>query len=302
MLTSLTAADLRALRVFEVIHQCGSFAAAERQLDVSQSTISAQISGLEKRLGFRLCDRGPGGFRLTERGRSLLEANARLNVAMEDFTQTAADLSRRAVGTLRLGLMDHVSADPRFPVVELLRQFHERAPDVNVEIVQDIQTALADQVQKKALDLAIGAFPMDDPNFDFVPLYNERQFIHCGPSHPLFHGAPHVVDAATLEAQRWVRRSYYLTPEDGFPLSLGPAAATAANLEAVAIILGALPVLGYLPPHAAAPLAARGQIRRVTDSYSISFPVSLLSRASRRETTAMKRFRLLAENFSRSRR
>ena len=301
MLSELTGADLRALHVFQTICECGSFAAAERRLDVRQSTVSAQIAGLERRLGFRLCDRGPGGLRLTERGRALLEASMRLNGAIDTFTQTATALTSRTVGTLRLGLMDHISTDPTFSVVDLLRLFHERAPEVGLEIIQDTQSVLVDLVMDKALDMAIGAFPANDRRVDLMPLYSERQFIHCGPPHPLFDSAPHDIDAATLEAQRWVHRNYVLDPDQGFPLALGPAAATAANLEAVAVIMGALPVLGYLPPHAAAPLAARNNIRRLTDGFSIAFQVSLLSRAGRRDTAAMGHLRALAAHLARSR-
>ena len=137
MLASLSAADLRALHVFRTISRCRSFAGAERELDISQSTISAQLSGLERRLGFRLCERGPGGFRLTERGRTTLDAYARLEGAMNEFLQTTSDLSHRVVGTLRLGMLDHTSTDPGFSVVGLVRLFHERAPDVRLEITQE---------------------------------------------------------------------------------------------------------------------------------------------------------------------
>ncbi|WP_330629300.1 LysR family transcriptional regulator [Thioclava sp. GXIMD4215] len=294
MLTDLTGADLRALHVFQTICACGSFAAAERKLDVRQSTISVQIANLERRLGFRLCDRGPGGLRLTERGRTLLEASARLNLAVESFTQTAAALTNKTVGTLRLGLMDHLSNTPSFSVSRLLRGFHELAPEVNLQVVQDIQSVLVDQILNKSLDMAIGAFPASDAQYDRLPLYKERQFIHCGPLHPFFKDAPQDYDAETLEAQRWVRRSYRLDPEAGFPLALGPAAATAANLEAVGVILSALPVLGYLPSHAAASFVTRNEIRRVTDNYSVTFEVSLISRAGQRDTAAMRHLRDLA--------
>ncbi|MBU3028895.1 LysR family transcriptional regulator [Paracoccus marinaquae] len=298
MLSSLSAADLRALRVFQTIYECGSFAAAERRLDVRQSTISAQLAGLEQRLGFRLCERGPGGFRLTERGRAMLEAHARLNLAIEDFTETAADLSRRAVGTLRLGLMDNTSTDPRFPTVELLRRFHERAPEVSLEIVQDIQSTLAEQVLDRTLDLAIGAFPADT-RFDLAPLYVERHFIYCGPPHPLFDAAPVAISSRQLEAERWVRRSYELTPLEGQGPTIGRAAAVAANLEAVAVILRSLPVLGYLPEHFANAVAGGAELRRVTEDGALSHRISLLSRAGRRDTAAMKRFRTLATGFAR---
>lgn len=298
MLSQLTAADLRALRVFQTIYECGSFAAAERKLDVRQSTISAQISGLEQRLGFRLCERGPGGFHLTERGRSLLAASARLNIAMEEFAQTAASLSRRAVGTLRLGLMDNTSTDGRFPTVALLRAFHERAPEVSLEVVQDIQSTLSNLVLERTLDLAIGAFPAADARFDLTPLYVERQFIYCGPPHPLFDHVPIEISAARLESEKWVRRSYELAPLEGQAIRPSAATATAANLEAVAVILRSLPLLGYLPEHFAAAVSGFSELRRVTEHHFRSYQISLLSCAGRRDTAAMQRFRTLAAGFS----
>ncbi len=295
MLSSLSAADLRALHVFRTISRCKGFAGAERELDVSQSTLSSQLSGLERRLGFRLCERGPGGFRLTERGRMILNAQSRLDRAVDEFIQDAAGLSERVAGTLRLGLMDHISTEPEYSTIRLLRKFHESAPDVHLEISQDIQSGLAEGVLAGSLDLAIGAFPADDRRFDSTDLYSERQYIYCGPLHPLFHEAPAQIPVEVLETAAWVRRSYALTPAGGFPLTVQRAPATAANLEAVTVMLSALPALGYLPTHVASPLVDRGELRLVTQQFAISYQVSLLSRRGRRDTAAMKRFRSLAE-------
>ena len=51
-------ADLHMLAVFMTVVECGGFAAAQVALNVGQSTISRQISDLERRLGMRLCQRG----------------------------------------------------------------------------------------------------------------------------------------------------------------------------------------------------------------------------------------------------
>ena len=59
-------ADIRLLRVFQTIAQAGGLSAAELILNVGRSTISRQLTDLELRLGIKLCDRGPGGFALTE--------------------------------------------------------------------------------------------------------------------------------------------------------------------------------------------------------------------------------------------
>lgn len=54
MLRNVTDMDLRLLRIFSVVVKCGGFTAAQAELNMSQSNISTHISGLEKRLGYRI--------------------------------------------------------------------------------------------------------------------------------------------------------------------------------------------------------------------------------------------------------
>ena len=65
--------DIRLLRLFRSVVECGGFSAAESVLGIGRSAISQQMSDLEQRLGLRLCQRGRAGFALTEEGRSLEE-------------------------------------------------------------------------------------------------------------------------------------------------------------------------------------------------------------------------------------
>ena len=64
--------DLRLLRVFKAVADCGGMAAAELELNIAISTISKHVKDLEQRLGLVLCRRGRGGFALTPEGRQLV--------------------------------------------------------------------------------------------------------------------------------------------------------------------------------------------------------------------------------------
>ena len=70
MLKNVTDIDLRLLRLFASVVRCGGFTAAQAELNMSQSNISMHIGNLEKRLGYRLCKRGKGGFSYVIGGRS----------------------------------------------------------------------------------------------------------------------------------------------------------------------------------------------------------------------------------------
>ncbi len=75
--------DIRLLRIFKTIVECGSFSAAESTLGLSRSAISLHMGDLEKRLGMRLCQRGRAGFALTDEGREVYRATQTLLAALE---------------------------------------------------------------------------------------------------------------------------------------------------------------------------------------------------------------------------
>lgn len=289
----VTPTDLRSFHVFQVTANCGGFTRAQEELGIGQSTISLQVSALEKRLGYRLCERGRGGFRLTQRGHSVLEAYAKLQQATETFADTVSILSERIVGKLRLGLLDHTATDERFSIVTVIRAFKQRAPDVEIEIIQDVQIHLREMIASNRLDLAIGTFSAAQASFDNTTLYTENQFIHCGRQHPLFELDIKDIRKDTLESCHWVQRGYELPPREGFPLDITRAPATAANLEAVATLLQASPLLGYLPSHFAQRFIAAGTLHRLTSAFAIEYDIMLLSQSGRRESAATKLFRKL---------
>ena len=60
--------DLRLLRIFKSVVECGGMTAAELELNISASTLSRHMKDLEERLGLVLCRRGRAGFTLTPEG------------------------------------------------------------------------------------------------------------------------------------------------------------------------------------------------------------------------------------------
>ena len=71
LLGQLGDVDLRLLRVFKSVVECGGMAAAELELNIALSTISRHVKDLEIRLGLVLCRRGRGGFGLPPEGQQV---------------------------------------------------------------------------------------------------------------------------------------------------------------------------------------------------------------------------------------
>jgi DNA-binding transcriptional LysR family regulator len=67
-LAQVTDFDLRLLRVFKTVSECGSFSAAESLLGITRSAISLHMSDLEKRLGCVCASAVAPGLRSLRKG------------------------------------------------------------------------------------------------------------------------------------------------------------------------------------------------------------------------------------------
>lgn len=296
MLRNVSDMDLRLLRIFATVVKCGGFTAAQAELNMSQSNISTHISGLEKRLGYRLCERGKGGFRLTEKGQRILKASAAMFDAVDAFRDEAQELSGRLVGDLYLGLADNIATLPAARIDAAIARFYQREHDMHLHIFVNSPTELELAVIDGQLDLAISYFSRPLPTLTYQPLYTEEIGMFCGRKHPLFE-----VDAPTLEqlqASDWIRHGF-LPAGQVLPVTPERASATAHHMEAVAHGVLAGTHLGYLPAHYARPWLDSGQMRAVhpvTLRYEVQH--SMITHVGHPQSEAVRAFidDLLAEH------
>jgi DNA-binding transcriptional LysR family regulator len=92
------------MQVFVRVASLGSFSAAGRALNLSQTMVTKHIAALEARLGIKLLHRSTRKLVLTEGGRTFLAASERI-LAEIDEAEASATLDRvEARGTLRLNV------------------------------------------------------------------------------------------------------------------------------------------------------------------------------------------------------
>src|SRR5450830_28385 len=94
-LGQLTDMDIRLLRVFKSVVECGGMAAAELELNIGTSTVSRHVKDLETRLGLTLCRRGRSGFALTPEGQQIYTETLRLLAGAEAFRASVDALHHR---------------------------------------------------------------------------------------------------------------------------------------------------------------------------------------------------------------
>lgn len=255
--------DLKLLRVFEAVVRCGGFSAAQAELNVGQSTISAQIGQLEVRLGARLCERGRGGFRLTEQGAAAHAAAQRLLSAIDHFRIEADQLKRTIAGTLNLGVIDNTVNDELSPLRDAIQLFSTRGRDVEINIYVGMPSELEQRVLDGRLHIAVGHFPFRVPGLASTALYQEEHGLFCNSQHPL--AKPDLPAHAMNEGLRSahiVARSY-LRRRDLNLLRVDAAASTADSVEAQAILILSTDCVGFMPLHYGAPWVTAGKMKQL---------------------------------------
>lgn len=120
---------LSALRTFEAAARLGGFAAAAQELGVTSGAVTAQIKGLEARLGAALFERGPRGVVLTALGiRALPALMAAFDALALAAQHLRAEAAPRVVHIATLPAIAQLWLSPRLPA---LRAAH---PDIMLSI------------------------------------------------------------------------------------------------------------------------------------------------------------------------
>lgn len=178
--------DIRLLRIFKAVVECGGFSAAEVQLNISRSAISISMADLEQRLGLRLCQRGRAGFALTEEGRQVHEAALQLFASLDGFRTQVNAIHAELRGELNIGITDNLVTMQHMRITDALTRLKRRGPGIHIHI----SMLPPNEIELRVLDgrLHIGVVPdlRTLAGLDYLPLYGEDSQLYCSDSHPLF--------------------------------------------------------------------------------------------------------------------
>lgn len=140
------------LRVLAEIDRLGSIAGAARELRLSPSAVSHQLSQLEKELGVGLVERGAQSLHLTSAGRRLSLRGQEVLALLDAAEKDLRALARAESGHLRIGFF--ASAGYRL-LPQALSRFTRRYPTVELDLVEGQPHELAGSVQQGEIDALI---------------------------------------------------------------------------------------------------------------------------------------------------
>ncbi len=176
--------DWDKLRVFHAVAEAGSFTHAGDALNLSQSAVSRQISGLEESLQVPLFHRHARGLILTEQG-ELLYRTARDVFAKLSMTEAMLSESKdRPKGPLKVTTTVAFGSNWLAPRI---KEFLELYPEISLSLLVDDGEL---DLSMREADVAIRMSPPRQPDLVQRHLLTVRSAAFASPEYLKKHGTP----------------------------------------------------------------------------------------------------------------
>ena len=146
------------LRYALAIARSGSLAGAARALSVDNSTVFRHLNALEARLGAKVFERLPSGYRPTESGERLLDAAERMETEAIAVDRELSGRDTRLSGKLRVTSSETLAF--RILTAEIAR-FRVVHPGIEVELVLDNRAL---DLSRREADVALRATRPREPD------------------------------------------------------------------------------------------------------------------------------------------
>ncbi|WP_321950605.1 LysR substrate-binding domain-containing protein [Burkholderia cenocepacia] len=174
--------DLRQLRYFVKVVECGNVTHASEALHVAQPAVSQQMRNLEQDLGMQLLERSVRGVAPTAAGRTLYRHALEL-LRQADGTR---ELLRRDAdtpqGRVTVGMP---SSTARVLAIPLARAVRDRFPGIMLELIEAPSADLDTLLERARLDLAIVVDAVGTRGIAIHRLLTETLYLITWPEFPV---------------------------------------------------------------------------------------------------------------------
>lgn len=276
MSTRLSDIDIKLLRIFCTIVECGGFTQAQSELNLSRSTVSTHMSNLETRLGFKLCNRGRAGFSLTAKGQHVYDASKKMLQSIGEYHTQIAQLKERIVGEITIGVLDNLITNNHFNLKLAINDILNVPEDLRIFL----EISPPDKIEQKLLrgQLEMAILPQTKPRKEVSqkPLFIEKQLLYCGKEHPLFNMELSDITDDLISEQSYVRRGFVsdLIPYSSF--FKNPAHAVSQQMEGLAHFILSGICIGFLPESYAKHWVKNGEMKIINAAqYQFDVPICL---------------------------
>lgn len=171
---------LSELRFVVAVAKERNFRRASEKCYVSQPALSLAIKKLEEDLGVTIFERSRTDISPTPIGEKIIEQAIRALEEVNQIRAIAKQGNNQLSGAFRLGLIYSVGPYLLPEVIPILR---ETAPEMPLDIEENLTAVLETQLKGGVIDAAIIALPFEIPGINTLPLYDEQYVVMIPANH-----------------------------------------------------------------------------------------------------------------------
>ncbi|MAK62777.1 MAG: LysR family transcriptional regulator [Ponticaulis sp.] len=289
---------LKQLSYFVEIAETGRFGEAARRMNVSQSSLSAQIADMEEELGARLIERGRHGALLTPAGNDVVVQARLILREVEELKSIARQSEEQFAGRINLGVLPSIGP---YLLPPFTRHLHQRFPKLRLVVREESTIDLEKHLSDGHFDLVVST-PEDHPDAESVILFQEHFWVCAAPDDPL-SSSLEPVQLSELRHQPFISLGYghrlsqmvrELAQETGTYVSSEYEGTSLDAVRQMAVMGAGIAVLPSLYALSEARRDPHLTIRRIDHSKA----VRNVSLCWRRTSALSTQFRLLADFLS----
>ncbi|MVT12118.1 LysR family transcriptional regulator [Chitinophaga tropicalis] len=161
------------LKIFEAVAACGNFTKAAETMFTVQSNVTARIRSLEQEFNTELFLRNSRKVALTPAGEILMRYSKQIAYLLEK-ARTEMQGADQVSGVLKIGCIETTMA---LKVPQMLQEFMEAHPNVDLEFTSSLRTALIQEVLNYRLDAAFVSAPINIPGLQADYIKEEQLVI-----------------------------------------------------------------------------------------------------------------------------
>ncbi|MCI2058953.1 MAG: LysR family transcriptional regulator [Oscillibacter sp.] len=166
--------DLREMEIFVCVMETGSFSRAAERLKLSQPTVSARISALERALKVRLIFRTTKELRPTEAGRLFYWRARQILALRDDALRELQAVSTEVRGIVAVAAS---SVPAHYLLPELLRSFREKFPDIAFDVQTTDSQEAVDRVSSRQVEIGFCGTLIRSPKCVFRELASDQLLV-----------------------------------------------------------------------------------------------------------------------------
>lgn len=163
--------NLKQLEAFVQIADSGSFSKAAKELYLTQPTISAHISALEKELNTRLFVRNTKDVRLSDGGMVLYDYAKQMIALQKKIEDTFVVREEKGQQCITIAAS---TIPAQYLLPGILAAYNEKYPNQQFKIIEADSTKVVEQVVNHTVDIGFTGTVIDKRICKYIPFYQDE--------------------------------------------------------------------------------------------------------------------------------